>query len=983
MRRRFSLKAKLTILSMILVVVPVAVVSLFCGHQLRASVGKLLVLSSQDLKKEALDKLDLGLDRDRLTIQNLVLRVEGDAVNLAASSNVERFLTAQTGDNEILNSLALREVERVVEGVYASCKTHYSLLMKKLRSDLTVVDQLLKNLGGLRPSDYLVSLKATNPYTGQEQPVELPLLEFSEFFFLHPTWDPNEKVPLVDEIKDLIGSTCSVFQKINDAGDMVRIATNLITPEGRRAVGSLMPATRADGLPDPVIEAVLRGKTYFAHERLFEEWYNTIYQPLKDPAGNIIGMISVGTRESDTNELLQRIEDTRFGQHGHMLILNSKGEILHHPDPSLIGKNIIVHLNLPEFQEVTYRKKAGKNRFFSFTQDGRKRFVVYTYFPEWDWIICATGYWDELTQETAQISFRQLQEDLKNFAANATVTVGESARPLYTQLRFVDAQGKERIKWTLGKWSNDLKDLSREPWFQACKTKKSAKIINAGLIEQGASGHPEMLVAAPIRLNGTYRGAIVLNMDWSLVWEKLKTHVYGESGYSYVIDHHGRVVSHPKYDLTSHINLTDPKYGHLAEIVRSQMLRGVTGHDEYTFDGIKKVVAFAPLHLGDAQFAIAATLPVREVYGLVDKMAAATETDLKKMNRLIALFAGILALIAGAAGFVFSSRLARPLDRVIRGLSEGADQVASASLEISSSSQSLAEAASQQAASLEETSSALEELSSMTRQNSENCTQAMKLVEEASRIVHKADVAMDELIVKMSRASQTSEETQKIIKTIDEIAFQTNLLALNAAVEAARAGEAGAGFAVVAEEVRNLAMRAADAAKETGELLHNTIVQIQDSSSQLEETNAYFSEVASGTRKITELVKEIAQASLEQAEGIDQINKAVADMDRAVQSTAANSEQSAAAAEEMSAQSAQLHSLVFELTSLVRGGNEEEHLPPASDEGFSSAEPPKGSLPAEETSSSEKKLPPPSFPKGKGNGGLAEGDRSNPRPDDF
>ncbi|WP_425430177.1 methyl-accepting chemotaxis protein [Desulfacinum hydrothermale] len=199
-------------------------------------------------------------------------------------------------------------------------------------------------------------------------------------------------------------------------------------------------------------------------------------------------------------------------------------------------------------------------------------------------------------------------------------------------------------------------------------------------------------------------------------------------------------------------------------------------------------------------------------------------------------------------------------------------------------------------------------------------------MDSASAIVRKADLSMDELIVKMGRATSSSEETQKIVKTIEEIAFQTNLLALNAAVEAARAGEAGAGFAVVADEVRNLALRAADAAKETGDLLHKTLDQINDSSDQLQETNALFAQLTQNTAKITQLVKEIAQASGEQAEGIAQINRAVAEMDRAVQTTAPNSEESASAAEELSAQADQMRALVFGLLELVRSRKAAEKL---------------------------------------------------------
>ncbi len=284
------------------------------------------------------------------------------------------------------------------------------------------------------------------------------------------------------------------------------------------------------------------------------------------------------------------------------------------------------------------------------------------------------------------------------------------------------------------------------------------------------------------------------------------------------------------------------------------------------------------------------------------------------------LFAAlIIASLMIALSFFSVRSLVNTLSLVIGGLNEASDQVSSAAGEVSAASQLLAEGSSEQAASIEGTSSSLEEMSSMTKQNASNAGQANSLMKQANQVVIKANTSMSQLTTSMQEISKASEETSKIIKTIDEIAFQTNLLALNAAVEAARAGEAGAGFAVVADEVRNLAMRAADAAKNTAALIEGTVKKITDGTALVKTTNDAFKEVASSTAKVGELVGEIAAASSEQAQGIEQVNIAVTEMDKVTQQNAATAEESASASEELNAQAEEMKSFVHELSVMVRG----------------------------------------------------------------
>jgi methyl-accepting chemotaxis protein len=334
----------------------------------------------------------------------------------------------------------------------------------------------------------------------------------------------------------------------------------------------------------------------------------------------------------------------------------------------------------------------------------------------------------------------------------------------------------------------------------------------------------------------------------------------------------------------------------------------------YTFQGVEKLASFAPV--GVRSWSITSAQPKEEIMNVPRELFY----DSLGIGAIFLVLSLVLV-------YFFGRSISKPIARVVEGLTQSAEQVASASSQVSSASQELAEGASEQAASLEETSSSLEEMSSMTRQNADTSEKVHQMVGEAAVMIGKANDSMTRLTSSMHEISLASEETQKIVKTIDEISFQTNLLALNAAVEAARAGEAGAGFAVVADEVRNLAMRAAEAAKNTADLIEGTVKKVKEGSGLAESTGQEFRDVTANASKVGELVGEIAAASQEQAQGIEQVNRAVSQMDTVVQKNASGAEESASASEEMRAQAEQMKGFVTELAAMVGGnGTDGDHV---------------------------------------------------------
>ena len=314
---------------------------------------------------------------------------------------------------------------------------------------------------------------------------------------------------------------------------------------------------------------------------------------------------------------------------------------------------------------------------------------------------------------------------------------------------------------------------------------------------------------------------------------------------------------------------------------------------------------------------------LRDMNELVADRASVARQQMQSSAKWTRAVVLVLSIIAGVLGVFAAAWIVitttRALRGIVSGMQSGAVQVDAASNQVSSASQQLASGAGEQAASVEETSASLEEMAAMTRRNADSARQASDVTHDVSSEADSGKAAMSRMTEVIGRIKSSTDDTAKIIKTIDEIAFQTNLLALNAAVEAARAGDAGKGFAVVAEEVRNLAQRSAEAARSTSDLIEDSRVNSDSGVTACSDVGEILDRIVEGIANLSNLVTEVSTASDEQARGVEQVTVAINQIDQVTQGNAASAEETASASEELSAQAAEMNEMVSELVRLVEG----------------------------------------------------------------
>jgi len=665
MKKLFTLKYKFIFVNLFLVITPVVVVSMLSQNQFTKFANNTTNEAYQALYKLGIENMKAGVETDYQKIQNFVNTASTETLKLSASSNISALLNTRAIADKEIEMDARHQLSLLLK----TCTIHKELIQERVNISLAVAENLLKLNAPAAELDenLVVKWKAVNQFTLDEYDIELNSMKYGDLNF-YKCFTFNTVSPIVDKVGSLCNVTCTIFQKMNAKGDMLRISTNVKKLDGNRAVGTYIPAINPDGSANPVVSALMNDTIFRGRAYVVNNWYLTAYKPIKDYSGTIIGAIYVGIIK-ENEHLLEAIENIKMKNNGYAFVLNENGQIRIHQKKDLKHKHILNDLKISEFKKVIADKQENIIGSIRYVYEKKNIITYYLYFKDWDWYICVSFSIDDREKELRDAAEIKIKNEFKSIIERTKIRINGKAQKVYSQIRLLDNKGQEVISCLSGKIPAQLKSYNEQLWFQDSLSyfeNNSELTFNSGVGISDNTGVEEMRIVSPVNHNNTRKGFIVVNLDWRLAWKLLKNHAYGQSGYAFIINHTGEVLSHPEHSFKDHVNFSESQFGELSTIVKEKMLMNKSESEKYQLHNVQNIIYFMPLKIGNEQYSIAATTPANEFLKIAQEIKINAKDNFAKTKSIVIIGIVVSVLVAIIIGFLISRSINNPLMKVIQ-----------------------------------------------------------------------------------------------------------------------------------------------------------------------------------------------------------------------------------------------------------------------------------------------------------------------------
>ncbi|KPA08911.1 methyl-accepting chemotaxis protein [Candidatus Magnetomorum sp. HK-1] len=508
-------------------------------------------------------------------------------------------------------------------------------------------------------SDFLMQEKADNKEMNKDAEQHLKMiLQICQFY----------QKSVMEKLKNKIEMAEYIFQtygKPESEGNQW-VITNQLT---KKDIGYFIAAVNPDGSENPLISKILKEKIRMEKDPLSGLWSVHNYSPFNNTFNETIGAIHV-EKKLEIQKFLKQTSYYKPPENSSVFIMNGKGEICMHTKKYLVGKHAINDLGLLSLNEILKKKVENTVHQISFNFENKLWNTYYTYFKDWDWFICLSLNQNEDINKIFKETLQKLKNEITASWQNNIVEIKNTKKHLFNEMTFIDDNGKEKISFQSGHFSEKLKEFSQKQWFKDIVATldlfpNTHKALHMGVDVSHDSNEIVFRVVAPVFMNQKRKGFLLYNIDWRLAWEILKDNAYGNNTSAFIINEKGRFISHQNYSFSDQIIVTDKKFGELASIAMQKMMKGKSGTEQYTLLGKQYIIHYRPLKVEDKIYSLAKSTPMSE-FNLkskkIGKKAKANFYQNLYIQLLITAFSVIIVIVLA---LIFSSSFRKSLIDII------------------------------------------------------------------------------------------------------------------------------------------------------------------------------------------------------------------------------------------------------------------------------------------------------------------------------